>query len=308
MPFPLRDGLGPSRIRMPDDGSWATIVDYLVARFPGDERRLHEKLNAGDIVDEYGNHIDRTTAFIPRRSIFLYRDPPVEQRIPFEIDILHVDDDLVVVDKPHFLATMPRGGFIAESVLVRLRREHGFTEVSPAHRLDRLTAGVLVFTARREARRPYQELFAHRQVQKTYEAIARHDPNLHLPITVRSHIEKTPGTLQAAEVDREPNSESVIDRVDVRGQYARYRLAPRTGKTHQLRVHMNSLGIAIHGDPLYPQIIDVPVDDYSSPLQLLARSLTFTDPLSGQPRTFTSTRTLQWPDTDPLPPGTERSP
>ncbi|QNG17629.1 pseudouridine synthase [Rhodococcus triatomae] len=298
-PLPLRDGLGPSRVRLPDEGTWQTILEHLVDRFPADEQRLREKVAAGEVVDESGRPIGTDTAFRPRSAVFLHRDPPVETRIPFEIEILYRDDDIVVVDKPHFLATMPRGGFVAESVLVRLRREWDLPDASPAHRLDRLTAGVLLFTVRPAVRGAYQQLFEQRRTDKTYEAIARHDPDLTLPAGVRSHIVKTPGTLQAFEVDREPNSESLIERLDVRGEFARYRLTPRTGKTHQLRVHMNSLGIALHGDPLYPRIDDVAPDDYSCPLRLLSRSLSFTDPLSGRRREFTSTRTLAWPDEEP---------
>lgn len=300
-PLPHRDGLGPSRIRMPDVGDWATILSYLVSRFPADETRLREKVAAAEVVDESGTPITDATAFHPRATVYLYRDPPVEKRIPFDIDILYRDEHIVVVDKPHFLATTPRGGFIAETVLVRLRRDYDLPDVSPAHRLDRLTAGVLLFTIRPDARRAYQELFAHRQVHKTYEAIARYNPTLTLPATVRSHIVKSPGTLQATEEPLPPNSESIIECLDTSGGFALYRLTPTTGKTHQLRVHMNSLGISIVGDPLYPHIHNVAPGDYSRPLQLLSRSLAFTDPRTGEERQFTSRRTLSWPL--PLSPG-----
>ncbi len=220
-------------------------------------------------------------------SVYLYRDLPDEVVVPFDIPILHRDDDLVVVDKPHFLATMPRGGHVAQTALVRLRRSLELPELSPAHRLDRLTAGVLVFTTRRELRGAYQTLFARGLVRKTYLARAAGEPNRALPTVLRSRIIKRRGQLQAVEEPGEPNAETLVEFVD--GQY---RLTPRTGRTHQLRLHMASLGIPILGDSLYPNVIDVAGDDFSTPLQLLAHTLEFDDPISGHRREFVSSRTL----------------
>ena len=168
--------------------------------------------------------------------------------VPFDIPVLYRDDDIVVVDKPHFLATMPRGGHVAQTATVRLRRELDLPELSPAHRLDRLTAGVLLFTARREVRGAYQTMFARGEVRKTYLARAAVDPALEFPMTVRSRIIKERGRLQAFEEPGEPNAETFIEHLGD----GLYRLTPRTGRTHQLRVHMASLGLPIIGDPLYP--------------------------------------------------------
>jgi tRNA pseudouridine32 synthase/23S rRNA pseudouridine746 synthase len=299
-PLPVRDGLNPSRIRLPVTGSWATVADHLLERFADDRTRVQEKIDLGEVVDADGSIITATTPFQPDAFVFLYRDPVPERRVPFEIEILHQDDDLLVIDKPHFLATMPRGFYIVESALVRLRRDLGIPELSPAHRLDRVTAGVVVFTMRQEVRGAYQQLFAHRQVGKEYEAIAGVDPDLVFPRTVRSRILKERGTPKAREIPGEPNAESWIDLVDVRddatGPVGRYRLRPHTGKTHQLRVHMNSLGLPIRHDHFYPDLVEVDPYDYSTPLQLLARSIEFTDPLSGRPRRFETDRSLAcWP-------------
>jgi tRNA pseudouridine32 synthase/23S rRNA pseudouridine746 synthase len=206
-----------------------------------------------------------------------------------------------VVDKPHFLATTPRGAYIARSALVLLRRQFDLPELSPAHRLDRLTAGVLVFTVQRQARRPYQEMFAQRTVTKQYEAIAPLSQNVDFPLTVHSRIVKERGVLQAREVPGEPNAETRVELVDTLGSYGRYRLHPRTGKTHQLRVHLCSLGIPIVGDNFYPSFREVADDDYSDPLRLLARSIEFVDPLSGVVRRFESNRSLDPPATQPIP-------
>ncbi|PTR28794.1 tRNA pseudouridine32 synthase / 23S rRNA pseudouridine746 synthase [Rhodococcus sp. OK519] len=291
-PLPVRDGLNPTRLRLPDDGEWATALTYLLARFPSDAARLREKVHAGEVVDERGTPITESTAYRPRAFLYLYRDPPVEKRVPFEVDILHRDENVLVVDKPHFLASTPRGAYVVESALVRLRRELDLPELTPAHRLDRITAGVLLFTVRREARRAYQSLFDERRAAKEYEALARHDETVRFPVTVRSRIVKERGVLQAREISGEPNAESRIDLIDVRDGIGRYRLSPRTGKTHQLRLHMSSLGLPIIGDNFYPRFYDVAADDYSDPLRLLARSLEFDDPYTGARRRFESRRTL----------------
>ncbi|QKT13958.1 pseudouridine synthase [Rhodococcus sp. W8901] len=292
-PLPVRDGLNPTRLRLPNAQTWPTALAYLLDRFPDDAARLLEKVDAGEIVDQHGSPITRDTGYRPHGFVYLYRDPPVEKRVPFEIEILHRDENLLVVDKPHFLASTPRGAYVVESALVRLRRDLNLPELTPAHRLDRITAGVLVFTIRREARRAYQSLFDERRVTKEYEALARHDPTVQLPVTVRSRIIKERGVLQAREIPGPPNAESRIELIGTRDGIGRYRLLPHTGKTHQLRLHMSSLGLPILGDNFYPEFYDVAGDDYSTPLQLLARSIEFDDPFSGARRRFESRRALE---------------
>jgi tRNA pseudouridine32 synthase/23S rRNA pseudouridine746 synthase len=219
--------------------------------------------------------------------VYLYRELPDEVPVPFDIPVLYRDDDIVVVDKPHFLATMPRGRHVAQTALVRLRRELDMPELSPAHRLDRLTAGVLVFTARREVRGRYQSLFARGEVRKTYLARAARD--LVAPTVVRNRILKRHGCLQAVIEPGEPNAETLVEPLGD----GLHRLTPRTGRTHQLRAHMASLGVGILGDPLYPNVIDVAPDDFSTPLQLLSRSIEFDDPVTGGRRRFVSPRSLE---------------
>lgn len=289
---PLRDGLNAVAIRLPS-GGFATIADYLGARFG--QAPTEAAITRGDVFDDELRPVDLSTPFTPGRTTWLYRTPPEEAPVPFGIDILHRDDDLIVVDKPHFLATMPRGRHVTESVVVRLRRKTGLEQCSPAHRLDRLTAGVLVCTVRPEVRGVYQELFASRAVVKTYEAIAAAS-NLEFPQTVRSRIIKERGVLTAAEVPGEPNSETVIALLETRDGLGRYECRPLTGKTHQIRVHLNSLGIPILGDPLYPEVLPDAPADFSKPLRLLAKSIAFTDPLTGARREFESNRQLDWPD------------
>ena len=228
-----------------------------------------------------------------RRPFFdLTRDPPADHRVPFEIDVLHRDDTLLVVDKPHFLSTTPRGRHVTESVVIRLRTELELPELSPAHRLDRVTAGVLVLTVNRVDRGAYQTLFAGRRVDKTYEAVAAVDADLEFPRVVRSRIVKLPGSPLAVQQEGPVNAETRIELLGHAEGTGLYRLHPSTGRTHQLRLHMLSLGLPIRGDNFYPELLDTAMDDYRNPLQLLARSLAFTDPFTGELRTFVSTRTL----------------
>jgi tRNA pseudouridine32 synthase/23S rRNA pseudouridine746 synthase len=246
------------------------------------------KVRNGEVVTADGGVVGAETVLPPGAHVYLYRELREEVPVRFEMQILHRDDDIIVVDKPHFLATMPRGRHVAQTALVRLRRELDMPALSPAHRLDRLTAGVLLFTARREVRAAYQTMFGRGVVSKTYLARAEVNANVELPILVRSRIIKQRGQLQAEEVPGEPNA---VTRVEQFGD-GLYRLTPRTGRTHQLRVHMASLGLPIAGDPLYPNVVDVAPDDFSRPLQLIAQRLEFDDPCSGQRRAFVSGRSL----------------
>lgn len=275
----MRDGLGPARVRV----HGGRLVDEFERRFGAGA-----KVRAGEVFSVDGAVLDESTVLPAGAHVYLYRELPDEVVVPFDIPVLYRDDDIVVVDKPHFLATMPRGSHVAQTALVRLRRELDLPELSPAHRLDRLTAGVLLFTTRRELRGRYQTLFAQGRVAKTYLAHAHGQPTVALPATLRSRIVKRRGQLQAVEEPGEPNAETYVEPLND----GRYRLNPRTGRTHQLRVHMTSIGLPITGDPFYPNVIDVAPDDFSSPLQLLAHRLEFDDPVTGRARVFVSAREL----------------
>jgi len=273
----VRDGLGPARLRL----QGGNVADEFGRRFGPDGRA---KVLLGEVVDADGVVMDATTTKPAGAVVFLYRELPDEVVVPFGMPVLYRDDDIVVVDKPHFLATMPRGGHVAQTALVRLRRELDLPELSPAHRLDRLTAGVLLFTARRGVRGAYQTLFARGLVRKTYLARSSAPARVDFPTVVQSRIIKRRGHFQAVEEPGEPNAETLVEALGD----GRYRLTPRTGRTHQLRVHMASLGLPIDNDPLYPDMIDVAADDFSSPLQLVAHRLEFADPLTGAHRAFAS--------------------
>lgn len=283
MSLPVRpgyEGIGPSRLRL----HGGPVLAELRSRF-GDEAAA--KVLAGEVVCADGSVVDEVTELPAGAFIYWYRDLPDEVVVPFDVPVLYRDENIVVIDKPHFLATMPRGGHVVQTALVRLRRALGLWELSPAHRLDRLTAGVLVFTARRSVRGAYQTMFASGGVSKTY--LARSSAGtLAEPVELRNRIVKRRGSLQAVVEPGEVNAVTVVAPLGS----GLFQLTPSTGRTHQLRVHMNSLGLPIDGDPLYPTVLDVAAGDFSTPLQLLAHRLAFTDPVTGVEREFVSQRTL----------------
>ncbi|MFF6909891.1 RluA family pseudouridine synthase [Streptomyces sp. NPDC012389] len=301
-PLPQRDGIDAVRVRLPEDldGLWASVGEHLVARFGGavGAERVAAMIGAGRFVGADGRAVRGDEPYAAGRSLWFHRDFAAEEPVPFPIGIVHRDAHLVVADKPHFLATTPRGRHITQTAVARLRRELGVPALQPAHRLDRLTAGLVLFVVRPEERGAYQTLFRDRLVRKEYEAVAPYDPELALPRTVRSRIVKERGVLAAREEPGEANSESHVELLERRGGLGRYRLVPATGRTHQLRVHMNALGVPIVHDPLYPVVEPEGAgEDFSRPLQLLARRLEFTDPVSGEPRRFESgLRLSAWPE------------
>ncbi|SFQ81808.1 RluA family pseudouridine synthase [Amycolatopsis rubida] len=291
-PIPPRHGLDPARLRLPEEGPWTTLLEHLVERLPRvAPARIGEMLHEQRIHGEDGP-LGIDAAYVPGSFIWFHRDVPDEVPVPFDVTVLHRDEHLLVADKPHFLATIPRGRHVLETALVRLRRSLDLPALSPAHRLDRVTAGLVMFVITPSARGAYQTMFRDRLVHKEYEAIAPYDAGLELPRTVHSRIMKERGVLAAQEVPGPPNAESTVELLEHRDGLGRYRLTPATGRTHQLRVHMCSLGIPILGDDFYPELHEKPLDDFTKPLQLLAEVLEFDDPLTGEHRRFTSRRTL----------------
>ncbi|MGW2487220.1 RluA family pseudouridine synthase [Streptomyces sp. NPDC001606] len=297
-PLPQRAGVDPVRVRLPAAGPWATVREHLVARLTGAGPGVVEGMfDEGLVVGADGRPVAPDAPYRPGMFVWFHRELPAEVPVPFPVEVVYRDAHIVVADKPHFLATTPRGTHVAETALARLRRDLGIPTLTAAHRLDRLTAGLVLFTVRPEERGAYQTLFRDRAVRKEYEAVAPYDPALELPRTVRSRIVKERGVQAAQEVPGEPNAVTRVELAGHRGGLARYRLVPHTGQTHQLRVHLNALGVPILDDPLYPEVTaPVPAGDFRRPLQLLARRLEFTDPVTGVEHAFVSSRTLDaWP-------------
>lgn len=250
-------------------------------------------LAQGRFVEESGRAVREADPYGPQRFVWFHRDLRDEPEVPGRIHVVHRDERLVVVDKPPFLATIPRGGHVRQSVVVRLRAELGLPELSPLHRLDRVTSGLLMLATESRWRGPYQMAFERHAVEKTYRALAPLRDDLELPAIVRNHIRKVRGTWCAEVVPGAPvNAETRVELESQVDGVGIYRLTPRTGRTHQLRLHLLGLGIPIVDDPLYPVVKDVPVDDFRRPLQLLAAEVAFTDPVDGRPRRFRSVRSL----------------
>lgn len=306
-PLPSRSGIRPTVIAVPADIAGRTAIDILTSLYPESAGDAARKFHAGDVVDGDGSVIGPEKVMDAGARLHVFRDLPIEATIPFELTILHQDERLVVVDKPHFLATTPRGKHVTQTALIRLRQALDLPDLSPAHRLDRLTSGVLVFTTERHLRHAYQTLFASRAVHKRYEAVAPTTHTLTFPLEHRARIFKEHGTLQGWHTGGEPNSHTRIDVLRSDGDLSLYQLEPTTGRTHQLRLHMCGLGIPILHDPLYPEVrrdlslppekTEAPAEDgwrpdFSAPLQLLARSIEFVDPISGEQRYFESQREL----------------
>ncbi|QYF91439.1 RluA family pseudouridine synthase [Arthrobacter sp. PAMC25284] len=301
-PLPVRDGVNATRLRLPDEGPWGTAMDYMMHRWGHiDPQGIEDRFDAGEIVGETGIALDRTTPLRDHTFIWYYRTLPPETRIPVELSILHQDEHLLVVDKPHFLPTTPGGTYIQESALVRLRNQLELPDLIPMHRLDRMTAGILLLSTNPETRGKYQVLFEKRQVRKEYECVsaalpAPGHPAVGLPIVVRNRMTKSRSYLLAEVIDGEPNAETRIELLRTLDggastggrRRALYRLEPHSGKTHQLRVHMASLGLGIVNDAFYPDLLDKAPDDYTKPLQLLARGIRFVDPISRQPVEYRS--------------------
>ncbi len=304
--IPMRDGVSPScvalpRMRVPP---WPTLLDFLTERLPRVPRaEWLQRLQAGEVVGDDGLPLGPDAPYVNGARVYYWRALPQEPAIPFEETVVFQDEHLVVADKPHFLPVTPGGRYVQQSLLVRLKKRLRLPDLSPLHRIDRETAGLVVFSVRPPDRDAYQRLFRERRIAKTYEAIAPAAPHLAWPQTRRSHILECEDAFykmrEAAPHEGLPdNSETHIDLLEQRGPWARYRLTPVTGKRHQLRVHLHGLGLPMMGDQFYPVVRRAPgeAEDFADPLQLLAQAIAFTDPMTGAPRCFQSTLSLRWPD------------
>lgn len=301
-PLAVKDGVAPSRVWLPE-GPWSCMGQFLVERFVHvTEQDLRLRLERGDIVSESGAPIQFNTPYQSKQWLWYYRQVENEVPVPFEMTVLYVDDALIAVDKPHFLASTPGGQYLKHTALTRIRQQFNDIDaaISPLHRLDRETAGVLLFCRLPALRGAYQTLFQHHQIDKLYEAIAPTNSALRFPLVYKSRLAQPKDQLFIQEVEGKPNSHTEIsllksweDQHHGLGALSCYQLQPITGRKHQLRVHLNALGAPIVHDKYYPERPPRSTpDDYHKPLQLLAKSIGFTDPITQQYRQFTSQQRL----------------
>lgn len=283
--LPLRDGVGASAVYCPA-GPWADLSAFLADRLPK-VVDWAERIARGEVVDETGQPVPE--AYRPNRRVYYWRQLDAEPEVPFEARIVFRDEHLLVADKPHFLPVTPGGAYVQQTLLTRLRRATGLAELSPLHRLDRETAGLVVFSLRAAERGAYQNLFRDRAVDKVYEAVAPAGPGPWPRVLTHRLVEREGDAfMQMQAVAGAPNAETWVDLVEPIGAgLARYELRPRSGVKHQLRAQMNAIGLPIAGDRLYPRL--QPQENpprFDAPLQLVARAIAFTDPVTGQQRGF----------------------
>ena len=291
-PLPIRDGVSPSKQYLPA-GGWRFMLEFLQQFFPEvDSATWVARMHKGEVVEADGFRIMPDDVYRAGTHIFYYREIADETPVPFEELILSQDEHLLVVDKPHFLPVIPSGRYLHQTLLVRLKKKLQLEHLTPIHRLDRETAGVILFSLDPASRGDYQSLFHQREMNKVYEALAAPLPGRQFPLTCRSRMVAGEPFFRMREVCGEPNAETHIEVLENRGNVTLYQLRPVTGKKHQLRVHMAALGIPIINDRFYPELLSERADDFSQPLQLLARSISFKDPYTGRERFFESGRVL----------------
>ena len=290
----IKNGIGPSKVFLSNTGiAYVYLIDFLIDKFPAiPKEEWVSRMGDGLVLNQEGVPLLPDALFQANTSIYYYKRVQDEVPIPFEEQIVYQDEHLLIADKPHFLPVTPGGHYLKETLLVRLKNRTGIKDLSPIHRIDRETAGLVAFSKRIGERDLYQALFRERQVCKIYEAIAPYLPDLkdRFPIQYQSRIEESDQFMQMHEIMGAPNSDTTIYLLELKSPWAKYRLELGSGKKHQLRVHMSALGMPIQHDQIYPVLKPHVKEgqDYSKPLQLVAKQLTFTDPITGQLRDFHS--------------------
>jgi tRNA pseudouridine32 synthase/23S rRNA pseudouridine746 synthase len=290
MRIPTRQGVGPSRVTLPV-GPWPTVLDFLLERMPDISRDEWLHRFAHDLVlNEAAEPVAATQTYTPHTKLYYYRHIANEPVLPKKARIMFEDEHLIVADKPHFMPVTPAGRYVQQSLLVQLKHLTGNDDLVPLHRIDRETAGLVMFGKRLQDRDAYHALFRDKEMHKVYEAVAAYNPALELPRAHISRLQPDQLFFKTQEVAGEPNSETRISLLKVEASRALYQLVPISGKRHQLRVHMMALGLPLEGDQFYPTVLRGPdaLEDFNNPLQLLAKTVAFTDPVTGEAREFHS--------------------
>ena len=293
------EGVSASRVFLPADQAHPNLLQFFIAQFPHIQAsEWEQRFDQSLILDIEGQPLSAGDPYQPNTHLMYFRRLAREPEIPFEEQILYQDDHILVADKPHFLPVTPSGLYLHQTLLNRLKKKTGIQTLSPIHRIDRDTAGLVIFSVKPDERAQYQNLFRDRTVKKIYEAIAPYSDELirKLPMVYQSRLEESEHFLQMEEVEGEPNADTLIELIQINQPWAKYRLTPGSGKKHQLRCHLNVLNAPIKDDQIYP--ILTPYQEYdldvSKPLQLLAKEIAFQDPVTNKPRFFVSQKTLEF--------------
>ncbi|MEA9601691.1 pseudouridine synthase [Polynucleobacter sp. MG-28-Ekke-A2] len=291
------EGVSASRVYLPAEQTYLNLLAFFIAQFPHiTEVEWIDRFHEGLILDQEGHALRASDAYRPNTHLLYFRRLTREPGIPFEEQILYQDKHILVSDKPHFLPVTPSGLYLHQTLLNRLKKKTGIQTLSPIHRIDRDTAGLVIFSVNPSERAQYQNLFRDRAVKKVYEAIAPYSAELEkqLPMTYQSRIQESEHFLQMQEVEGEPNTDTLIEIIEANQSWAKYRLTPGSGKKHQLRCHLNALNIPIKHDQIYPMLTPYQKYDldFSRPLQLLAKEIAFIDPMDGSKRVFNSPQEL----------------
>jgi tRNA pseudouridine32 synthase / 23S rRNA pseudouridine746 synthase len=295
--IPNSEGISPSRVYLPVGESYQTLFDFFINHFPHiDSKEWGARFGEGLIMRLSGESVRADDPYQADIHLVYFRRLEREPSIPFDEQILFQDEHILVADKPHFLPVTPSGLYLHQTLLNRLKKKTGLHDLAPIHRIDRDTAGLVIFSVQPHERAQYQNLFRDRIVKKVYEAIAPYSEGLHarLPLTFSCRLEESKHFLQMHEVEGESNTDTLIELIEVLKPWARYRLTPGSGKKHQLRCHLNALGIPIKFDQIYPTLTPYQKYDldFSKPLQLLAKEIAFLDPVTGKERSFSSQRVI----------------
>ncbi len=281
----------PSKLSLPQTNPGvATVLEYLILRFPYINAQVwQQRIADGKVHCHDGALITAESLFQPQQRIYYYREVESEPSIPFKESIIFQDQHILVAYKPHFLAVTPGGIYVNECLQNRLRHSTGIASLQALHRLDRVTAGLVIFSTNPDTRHQYHHLFKARKIHKTYQAVAKISSTKNLlgqEWHVKNHIEQAEPRFRMCVTKGDANSHTVIRCLQQSTGLALFELNPITGKTHQLRVHMQALGWPILNDKYYPLLQPLSADNYLTPLQLLAKKLEFIDPITQEPRSF----------------------
>ncbi len=289
----VKPGVARSKLVCPSE-TWPSLLAFLCARFSHlSQAQIYQRFAEQGFRDAHQNPYAIDAPYTPNAVVYYFRQVAPEPVVPFEEFIVYQDDEILIADKPPFLTVLPAGSHLEETLLVRLKKRTGILSLVPTHRIDRETSGLVMFTLNPKTRGQYQRLFEARQISKIYEALAPTLSHQHFPLRYASRLQESAQFMQMEEVAGEPNAISRIELIDAGEKISKYRISIETGKKHQIRAHMNALGAPILNDQIYPTLFPVGEDHYEKPLQLLAKELSFIDPLSHKERSFFSSRALQ---------------